>query len=287
MTAVDTVTPPIPRQPWDAEFWRRSPMFLPLQAAGRELAEQGGDWPDLADYQMLLDGRPVLTASGRQLKFVHQNPSPAAFSERYEPRIFLTGEAQTRLENWHDLFNALVWLTFPLSKAGLNARHHAALVQDMETTRKTQRSAAQDALTLFDESGVIVACCDEALSKLLQERKWKELFWGRRHELPAAMGFFLFGHSLYEKALQPYAGMTGKCLIIPVTAGFFEQPIASQIGELDRHIAEKLGTPGSFQSPRELSPLPVLGVPGWSPDNATETYYEDTRYFRPAPTMPR
>jgi hypothetical protein len=287
MTTASPVSSTALQQVWDAEFLGRSPMFQPLQAVGRKLAGQRSNWPALKDYQALLDNQPVATASGHPLRFVPQNPSPGEFTERYEPRIYLTGEAQTRLENWHDLFNALVWLTFPLSKAALNARHHMAQVQAMGADQKPHRSATQDSLTLFDESGVIVACSDEELSGLLQGRKWKELFWNRRHELPNAMGFFLFGHSLYEKALHPYSGMTGKSLIVPVTANFFEQSLATQISELDSSIAERLGTPESFQSPKELAPLPVLGVPGWTPDNAAATYYEDTRYFRPAPTMPR
>jgi len=31
---------------------------------------------------------------------------------------------------------------------------------------------------------------------------------------------------------------------------------------------------------RELSPLPVLGVPGWWPDNERESFYDDADYFR-------
>ena len=34
---------------------------------------------------------------------------------------------ETRPGNRHDLFNALAWLAFPLSKAGLNARHAAQI----------------------------------------------------------------------------------------------------------------------------------------------------------------
>jgi hypothetical protein len=32
---------------------------------------------------------------------------------------------------------------------------------------------------------------------------------------------------------------------------------------------------------RELSPLPVLGVPGWWGGNEQENFYENTDYFRP------
>ena len=32
---------------------------------------------------------------------------------------------------------------------------------------------------------------------------------------------------------------------------------------------------------RELSPLPVLGVPGWWDGNEQEEFYDNTGYFRP------
>jgi len=74
--------------------------------------------------------------------------------------------------------------------------------------------------TLFDESGVIVAYSNSQLAKLLCDFKWKELFWLCREEVNAQMGFYLFGHGLYEKAMQPYVGMTGQGLLMPVEMEF-------------------------------------------------------------------
>ena len=34
-------------------------------------------------------------------------------------------------------------------------------------------------------------------------------------------------------------------------------------------------------SPRDLAPLPVLGIPGWWPTNDAPAFYDDARYFRP------
>jgi len=53
------------------------------------------------------------------------------FEAQYEPRCYLKGEVPTRAHNWHDLFNALVWLTFPATKAVINARHYHALTDAM------------------------------------------------------------------------------------------------------------------------------------------------------------
>jgi len=60
----------------------------------------------------------VASGGGAPIRFV-----PPAASTQYETHVFETGEVQTRPDNWHDLFNALVWLAFPRTKAVLN-RHH-------------------------------------------------------------------------------------------------------------------------------------------------------------------
>ena len=65
----------------------------------------------------------VVSGGGAPIRFVPPASAPGARRPQYEVRIFETGEVQTRPDNWHDLFNALVWLAFPKTKAVLN-RHH-------------------------------------------------------------------------------------------------------------------------------------------------------------------
>ena len=98
------------------------------------------------------------------------------------------------------------------------------------------------------------------------------------------MKFYLFGHALYEKALQPYSGMTGKGLMFPVTADFFKLSAAEQIVAMDEALAGYFSNLSSQRLMQDLSPIPVLGVPGWWPGNEAESYYQDTRYFRPRRT---
>ena len=142
------------------------------------------------------------------LRLVPQGRRRRALEEKHEARTFLAGELQVRDRSWHDLFNLLVWLAFPRAKAALNARHYAALVAQ-RAAGAANRGPAQDALTLFDEGGVIVASCDDQLLSMLSEFRWKELFWHRRYEARSRMRFMLFGHALYEKALRPFLGITG------------------------------------------------------------------------------
>jgi hypothetical protein len=191
----------------------------------------------------------------------------------------LKGEVQTRENNLHDLFNALVWLTFPHSKAAINARHYRALTA-ADSPLQSQRGTTRDMATLFDESGVIVACSKSQLSNLLCNFKWKELFWEQREEVNTSMGFYIFGHGLHEKALHPYTGFTGQGLLIAVEEEFFTWPISQRLQHLDECVANYLNDSAHCQNTRELTPVPLLGIPGWSEQNTLAEYYDNQDYFR-------
>lgn len=257
----------------------QSSIFAPLHPVAPAL--KTGGFPTLEELNALLATRPITVLSGCKLRFVEQGVGKLAFEEQYEPRCYIKGEVQTRTENWHDLLNALVWFTFPKSKAAINARHYQALTVDVAAETRSQRGAVRDTNTLLDESGVIVAYADDGLAGLLRNFQWRELFWQRRAQLCTGMGFYVFGHAIYEKALQPYIGMTGQGLLLAVTSDFFNWPKAQQLSHLDSRLAEYLANPEHCRSTRELSPVPLLGVPGWSADNECEAYYDNTAYFRP------
>ena len=256
-------------------------MFEPLRAAAGGL--RGPYWPscDELNRVIALRHRTVTNAAGRPLRFVGQQLRHKTFEDKYEPRIFLRGEVQVRSCNWHDLFNALVWLTFPAAKAALNERHYREL-ERRRAGGAQDRGPAQDALTLFDEGGVIVAASDPALAALLTGFEWKQLFWHRRTEVLQRMRFYLFGHALYEKALAPFTGVTGRGVIFEVEDAFFELPPATQLTALDARLAAHIGNAARLVTTRELAPVPILGVPGWCEDNARERYYDNPDYFRPA-----
>lgn len=266
---------------WNPDFAERAPMFEPLRAVARDLRMPY--WPGCDDLNRMLASRDkaIVTAGGVPLRFVVQEPRPENFEDKYEPRIFLRGEVQFRACNWHDLFNALVWLAFPHAKAALNQRHCREL-ERQHASGAQNRGAAQDALTLFDEGGVIVASGDAELAALLSGLRWKELFWRRRTEILQSMRFYVFGHALYEKALQPFVGVTGRGMIVEVGADFFAQPLAAQLAALDGQLAQRIANAAQFRATRELAAVPILGVPGWCEDNACGEFYDNIDYFRPA-----
>lgn len=258
-------------QAWQPDFLDRSPIMAPLRGVGVQY--RGAGWPSLAAMQPTV---PLFTTSGKLLRFVPQGSKPCCFKDQYEPRIYLEGEVQTRIENWHDLFNALAWLAFPQAKALINAQHyHAAVTQ----RPGENRHPARHKLTLFDESGVAVACADPYLATLLREHCWPELFVQHRDAIQQSMSFTVFGHSLYEKVLHPYVGLTGHGLIIPVERGFLEAPEDTRRTRLDALLAERLDQPETLA----YTPVPLLGVPGWWGDNEDASFYDNAGYFRPKP----
>jgi hypothetical protein len=265
---------------WNRDVLLNSPLFAPLHPLLADL--EICDFPTLQDCNALLERHSlIIVQSGMSLRFVPQECGKLSFEAQYEPRCFLTGEVQMRANNRHDLLNALVWLTFPKTKAMLNARHYHALL-DERAAGNTGRGAARDVNTLFDESGVIVMYADAQLAGLLRSFEWKELFWQRREQVRAGMEFYLFGHGLYEKALQPYVGMTGQGLLLAVEQAFFAWPLAQRLTHLDNLLADYLAAPEHCRNTRDLSPVPLLGVPGWTTHNCSETYYDNTAYFRPS-----
>jgi hypothetical protein len=268
------MTPPV----WDARFAGCSTFFYPLGDYAALLPR--GRWPRSADLQDFLDrhAHPVTSGGGARLTFVDPESRPREPGLGYESRIFLHGEVEIRSCDYHDLFNALVWCAFPRAKAALNRRHYRALAQEAPPGN---RGPARDALTLLDESGVIVASCDPELLALLREFRWKELFWERRARAAGDLRCFLFGHALYEKARRPYVGLTGHAVLLEIGSDFLSAPLARQRALLDAALAAHLDAPAGWDDTRALAPLPVLGVPGWWPGNELEAFYDNAAYFRP------
>ena len=227
--------------------------------------------PDFASLDFLSSGLDLRTASGQHLSFV----PPPLDGLAYETRIWVRGEVATRAGNWHDFFNALVWLSFPLSKAALNARHAGALA-----VQGTGRGSERDALTHFDECGVVVVSSDPSLLALLRNFEWRALFWERRDELGRALRCFVFGHATYEQLLRPFRGLTAKALLYEVSEDWlWRRPPLAQLADLDRRLAGELDG-GLHLQPRAFHPLPLMGLPGVTLDSDSASYYDDQWQFR-------
>lgn len=225
--------------------------------------------PSLDALNALAAIRGTIQARGLPLRFFA--PDGRLSARDYETHVLQTGLVPTRADTWHDVMNALVWLRFPCFKAALNAAHGEAIALEIDSTRSRRR----DALTMLDESGVWVISRNSFLPELLAERAWEALFWSRRHEVETDMSFVVVGHALLEKALAPYPSMTGKCLTL-----------ISDVLDPDVADVQAVSVLHLIESPRQLAPLPVQGIPGWDACNTRSAYYANQEIFRPACSKP-
>ncbi len=216
-----------------------------------------------------LDGRRDLCAlnelaasRGTHTRFVA--PPLGISAMGYEMTIGATGEVPTR-DNSHDFFNALQWISFPQTKAAINAGH----LRHMRDGN-ARRPVARDVLTMVDESGVIVASADKSLLDLVRKFRWRELFVERRADVIAHVRLAMLGHGLMEKALKPFIGLTGKAILLNVGDDF----------PLDVAAANWLSNDANLASSHSLAPLPLLGIPGWDARNEDPAFYANKEYFR-------
>lgn len=237
-----------------------------------------GGPPDLATLNALAAQRALFTGNGQPLRFIE----PPADAAGYEEHIWMTGEVATRPGNRHDLFNALIWLVFPMTKAVLN-RRHIEVLQAARKNGNAARGPLRDALTQFDECGVIVAGSSPELWQGLCAHRWCEVFVDRRAELLRSTRFIVFGHASHDALAAPFVGLCGKALFLEVDAAWLELSETAALASLDRRMATLFDS-GNF-SPRDWQPLPLLGIPGATTENERSDYYDDRRQFRPARTM--
>lgn len=209
-------------------------------------------------------GEPVLQARCAQplhqalnavgaapMRFVPQSALPEG--EPYEAFIFRTRTCPTR-ENAHDFFNGLAWLKFPDVKTRLNE------LQAGEIARAgvgATRGPVRDAITVFDENGAFLDA-PRAIWDALIARDWRRLFIDLR-PLWRDARLVVFGHALLEKLLAPRKDLTAHVWCGP-----------SQSMEFTR---ERLAA-------KPFTPLPLMGVPLWCPQNQDFSFYDDSLVFR-------
>lgn len=238
------------------------------------------------------------TVDGQPLRFVDASDLPAGVP--YEEHIGRTGRVPTRACGdgaVHDLYNALIWLRWPKSKAMLNALHRQARDRVMASDQgASARGPVRDRLTLFDESGLIWVCDDAAINAALRSFNWHELFVGHRARLERCLTVAVFGHAVLQKLERPYKAITAHALILgPEIQDRTPEAIDRLLAIALTDLARSAGQPREFVSPgltgagtatstmpgpAVLCPIPVLGLPGWSHENQDPGFYADEKIFR-------
>ena len=216
------------------------------------------------------------SAGGHAIRFVASNELG---DDGYEHRIYTTGQVSTRPRNWHDLFNALVWMRYPHIKSALNALHYQAGAE----RKSASRGPLRDALTLFDECGAVVLSDRRDILDALARRRWRDAFLAEGFD--ASVMVSVIGHATLEKSLAPYKSMCANVLFVQAPAEFLALTREQRALTLDRVVAELVLKGGVLRNPACLSPLPLAGVPGWWPRaNQDEPgFYLDLDVFRPPP----
>lgn len=252
------------------------PWWSGYREALRQLSQAafaGKQLPGPGQLQILLPAGTV-NASGMPIRF---RPGSSIPGVPYEEHIYQTGEVSTREDNWHDLFNALVWSAFPRLKAAMNAAHHRAA----RSHTGPGRGPVRDALTLLDECGVILASTDRSLLEALSRRDWQRAFVERRSAWQEQTRVLVCGHALLEKCLRPYKAMTAHAVLVAVTPDRWEAPGGQWQATVDSWLAAALSQGRILRSPADLSPLPVMGIPGWWREaQQDEAFYNDSGVFR-------
>lgn len=262
------------KEQWQAK-WLSLPVFADLNILFYLARYQ--TWPSLEQLSAL-----KATHGDCSVTFVDSDQIVTE-SLYYEEIIALRGQVPTRKNNWHDLFNALIWRLYPATKRQLNQQH----MQDIRAHGVRPRTARRDRITHFDECGVVLAYCDPTVGQYLSEHQWERGFIEQRHQWGQQVRAFIFGHANYEMLLNPFMGLTGKWLSVEVNSGFFALSVLQQYRQLDLQLSEKIEDENPFSKSGSLFPLPLLGVPGWYAPNEDSTFYENKDYFRPKSKRPR
>lgn len=260
------------------------PWFESVAAAAQHLHQPPAGQDDLNEQAR---ARNLTNHCGLPLRFVPQSALPDGMA--YEAFIDATGQVPTR-DNLHDLFNALVWLSFPRIKQQLNALQ-AAHIQRHGIGQR--RGAIRDAATLFDENAALLVTSEhpagEAWRTAIRQHQWHEAFQAQRSSFGNHAAVWLFGHALMEKLVRPYKSITAHAWLVTAPVVFFALSGQEQRAWLDQQVAGELAAlsatdPGTDEAdrvhPRRFTPLPVLGLPGWWPQQDA-AFYDDAAVFRP------
>ncbi|MGV6851186.1 MAG: DUF3025 domain-containing protein [bacterium] len=213
------------------------------------------------------------TKTNQKISFKH--PEEGLEDLAYETRVGTTGVVETRMNSWHDTLNAYVWSRYPNIKISLNACH----LREIDQHQSETRTVIRDALTHFDECGIIVLSSQANLLDLIDKQQWQSLFIDHRDCWGKTLKVLLFGHATMELCRKPHIGLTAKAMLIEVEPTMMELSDNQLRIKIDQSIAQLIDR-NQLSKPADLAPLPVLGVPGAYPDQGLD-FYSNSAYFCP------
>lgn len=226
--------------------------------------------PSPAELQQWVD------EAGIELQLVPPGPP-------YEASV-CEGRVPTREDSWHDTFNVLAFIAWPRAKRALHARV-AALQSERRRpigvtsrhTSRSPRSREEDALTLLDETALVVT--GDADTTFAFDEARRAGAWGEVTSLVETRRLEVrwFGHALLEHLVLRRP---------PVGAGVVVLRGGAPVGRIggeqsedpDTQLTQAIET-GHFDTPRfgPTVPWPHATVLGWVGLNAEDSVVADSR----------
>lgn len=245
----------VPTAAWDPGFGRRSPWLAPALHVFGAL-EHEKTWPAVERYTELVERRRRAFAPDvRPVRFVVQTPKPRRRAPGpvdrdalYDVRISVHDEVPSRPENPHDFWNAVAWALFPRSKRAIHARQYRALVAwlpEGATEIPGKRTREQDALTILDEGGVLVAATSAAARAIAEG--------GFETEVTAAIArgearLEILGHAVLEHLQRGAPPVQALAHVIAVGGTLPDDPDAF-FDAIDRALARDVTDEALFREP--------------------------------------
>lgn len=214
------------------------------------------DWPDCAFWQKTLDAGKnfrqlprtlrllpeIKIGQRRKRKLARENREAGQPTlRRYETSILEFGEIPMRERNCHDYFNALIWKRFSRAKYALHERAYLSYLEFGRAVTGNLRNDLTDALTRFDEGGLIYFADGDAEAA-------RELFRTLDHEAKAAFvqgkteRFEIFGHGLLEVWSQGGRNLTACVLVVDEEPGVEHESLLVQALRDMKEPAGRFGT---------------------------------------------
>jgi Protein of unknown function (DUF3025) len=278
------------RRGWSAEARHESPWYFALRTLWDSFAEHTA-FPSPAAlselYLQRVAALPELAPEIARLRFVAaQKPRrraarPIVLAALYEGQIVERGEVPTRVDDWHDFFNALTFAAFPHAKWALHRRQYELLARRIgPDTRRLPgaRTREQDALALFDEGGIALAVSPEAARGQSQAQLVASApalcRAGKARAVP-------FGHALHEHLIEglPCPLGTVHALVLE-PAGLTPSALLERV---DQALAADLARPALFLEPSPERGLSLAEIEALQVESAPETAAKG----RPAPALDR
>ena len=263
---------------WNPTFYLESSFFKPFTTYAQNFSHFK-EWPSIFELAEIVQSYNIYNRKNILLKpFNQDNFDQLDNLLDYESLVYQQGILLTRPKNWHDFLNILVWLGFPKLKGLINALHYS----ENQKKYKNNRTPLQNKLTQFDESGLIILTSQSDLIELIYQHRWQAFFCQQKSNVNKNLKCFAFGHSILERLLNPYVGLTAKALIFKVDSEILKLPTIEALSHIDLLCCGYLEQNKMQFQHNKLQPFPLLGMTEIIEKN-NDDYIQYKNYFRPLP----